>query len=448
MMGVRDLNIFPLYGEQKNTGSISGPLFPTNGILALVAAVGFDIAQSGSKPTTTKHGTLAAADSKATSLMYTAVDGGAPVEGEYIQVGPAAGTFGTLQTPNPTGALFVSRITGVTGGGPYSLTVAPIPKAVPSSSVAQVCIAPFYHNIAEANTLSSLTIEKNLGGYESLQFIGCRVGKYNIKCEAANTEASFSADVQGKTVVPMTHTTNVIHTTALATPLVQGKSYTKITVLTSVTCEAGTWVTLQTGTNIQHVCISVASETTVTLHVYGFVANADYKATTTTVTNASPSPISVVNELPFIFAEAVLTTYGNVVDQVSNVSITIDNGLKATWTQNQQHSLQFLTAVTRHISGQLDLVFTSLDTPTWGYWNKMTNEVTASLTYQFQHPFTPQYGIVIKLTKINLAKYADSVKLETIIMTTLNFEADYDLAATPPNTISVVIANGDCPPIN
>ena len=117
MQAIRDAQIYNLYGEIKNAGSVSGPLFPTNGILYLWAAIGSDT---------------------------------------------------------------------VTGSD-----------------------APYTHTFAEANILPSLTIEKNIGNFKSLQFAGCRVAKYSIKATASNTEAEFTADIMAQSVAVLDTPTTV-----------------------------------------------------------------------------------------------------------------------------------------------------------------------------------------------------------------------------------------------
>ncbi len=118
MQAVRDAQIYNLYGEQKNAGNVNAPLFPSNGIPFLVAAIGNDTV-SGTTPS-------------------------------------------------------------------------------------------FTHTIAEANTLHSLTVEKNIGNFESLQFAGTRVSKYSIKATAGNTPAEFTADLVAQSVAILTTPTTVV----------------------------------------------------------------------------------------------------------------------------------------------------------------------------------------------------------------------------------------------
>jgi len=108
MQGVRDKQIYNMYGEAKFTGPIEGPVFPSMGIPILAAAVGTDV------------------------------------------------------------------VTGTT--------------------------APYTHTISQANTLKSLTVEKNIGGFQSLQFAGCRVGKLTLKCPTGDQAATMTADITGRAV--------------------------------------------------------------------------------------------------------------------------------------------------------------------------------------------------------------------------------------------------------
>lgn len=692
MMGVRDLNVFPMYGQRKNTGAVAGPLFPTNGIPLLTASIGTDSTQTGTAATTVKNGTVtgpgaAIATVGTTTLVYTVTNTTpAPVVGDLLQVGPAVGTFGSLATPAPTGAAYVTRVTAVTGTGPYTLTVSPgIPSATAIGAVAQAVQAPFYHNIVQSNTLPSLTIEKNIGGYESLLFAGCKVGKYGLKCQAADSAAEFTADITAKGVVPLTYSGNAITATTLASTISLGTQYSSLTLSSPISCAQGTWLqlitpgndlngenigitgvtvanpgvvttasshNLQTGntvsitgvqgavqangtwpvtvltpttfsvpTNVtgtyttsagagltltgaignpttvitssaahnlvsgqavtitgmtgaggtasngtwivtvlspttfsipvtttgtgasgsfttnlaatsaisvvgsstttitvtggfhglvsgdyvtiagmtggtqvngtwpvtvisastfsipvtttvagtggtsaqigsfsltanstaQYVSVSQQVTTSATVPVVGFVANNTYVAGVTTVQNASPSTVSVVNEIPFLFAEANVLVpgwsgAGTNLYQVSNIQLDVDNGLKPTYTMNNTHDIQFLTPVTRHVMGQFDVVFTSLDDPNWGFWSQMINQTGSSFTVTFQHPYSPNYAVQFNVSNIQLQKYSDAVKLQDVVMTTLNFEANYNLNASSPTTIGVVIADGQYSP--
>ena len=55
---------------------------------------------------------------------------------------------------------------------------------------------PLYtHTVSQAVNVASMTIEKNIGGTQSLQFAGARVGKYDIKAAATDTTADFVCDL-------------------------------------------------------------------------------------------------------------------------------------------------------------------------------------------------------------------------------------------------------------
>jgi hypothetical protein len=264
MTGNRDLQVFNLYGEQKIAGQVDGPIFPSNGILLLVAAIGTD-AITGSSP------------------LYT-------------------------------------------------------------------------HTISQANQLASLTIEKNIGGSQSLQFAGCRVGKLSVKAANGNTEATISATIAG-----------------------------------------------QSGTVMD-----------------------------------TPTAISLVNEAPYVFAEAAVTLLGNARAEVSQCQIDIDNGLKETYTFSGEHGPSFITPVTVKANGTIDLVFDSLDDATYGDYTKMENGSLGALALALTHPGNGG-SITINAPQVALAKYANDLKIGDVVMSTLSFEGSKALPSG--STINAVVKN-------
>ncbi len=266
MMAQRDLNIFPLYGQEKLTGAVTGPLFPSNAAELLVAAIGTDV---------------------------------------------------------------------VTGS-----------------------VAPYTHTISQANQLASLTVEKNLGNYQSLQFAGGRVSKFSLKCPNSDAPADITADL-----------------------------------------ETQSWAIL-----------------------------------------ATPTAVTIANELPFVFAEAQLTVFGTVVTQVTNIQLDIDNAVKGTYTFAQSHQPSFLTPVTRKVTGTFDVAFDSLNDATYGYFSMMMAQTQGSLSFKLAHPTAPGYSVTFTLPQINLSKYADDVKMEDIVISSIQFEASLDLATGV--TVQAVINNG------
>ncbi len=221
-MGIRDENVFALYGQEKIAGSVAGPLFPVNGSKLFVGAIGSDAGQSGTAGGS-KVGTVLAAAAAAVTLTYTVVSGAAPQIGDKFQLGSATtGTAGAI-----AGSQVVS-VTNVSGGGPYTLTVAALASKVDTTGNggaglnATSVVAPFFHDIIEANTLKSFTIEKNLGSYQSAQFAGCKVNKMDIKLPATNAAADVTYDVMGQSVVVMNTPTTVAVDTAVPFVFAEG----------------------------------------------------------------------------------------------------------------------------------------------------------------------------------------------------------------------------------
>jgi hypothetical protein len=266
MMGVRDKQVFNLQGEAKNVGSIEGPLFPSNAIPLLVAAIGTD---------------------------------------------------------------------AVTGSGPY------------------------IHTVSQANTLASLTVERNLGGYQSLQFAGCRVGKFSVKAPAGNEPVSITADMSGQSVAILT----------------------------------------------------------------------------------SPTSVSVTNELPWVFSEASLSLGGNARTDVTNVTIDIDNGLKETYTYSGNHGPSFITPVSLHVSGTVDVVWSSLNAGTYGDFTTMLNQTLGALSVTFAHPGGSGYSVAFTMPQVVLSKQTEDVKFDDVIMSSLTWEASRPLSGST-YSIQAVVTNG------
>jgi Phage tail tube protein len=349
MMGQRDTNIFGVYGQYKVSGTVAAPLFPTNGIPLLVGALGTDGATANAGNTGTTTGTQ--------TTLAASVASGASVITLTASTGFAAGNVIQIDVNSSVGPT-TSELTTITTLTGTSATVGPVLQFTHASAASvQKVIAPFTHNITQKNVLSSYTVEQNEGGYESLQFTGCRVNKFGIKTDATNTEANFSADLMGQAA----------------------------TVLTT------------------------------------------------------PTAITVVNEEPFVFAEAAVSLFGTSLNQVTNFSMDIENGLKDSFTLNGNHTLQFLTATTRHVSGQFDVIWNSFDDATYGYWNKMFSASVGSISFSLTHPSNGG-SISLTLPQVKLAKYADSIKMNDVVITTLSYEAELQLSNL--TTITCTVQNG------
>ncbi len=419
MMGQRDLNIFPVYGQYKNAGAINGPLFPSNAATLLPGSIGADgstgygVAAAPATPTST---TLSAGPSAgATTVTVTSatgfvigqqviIDTGGLTEVRKISnvagttitladaltyahasgVAAVTGTTTTMSAPSIATAttITVTSATGITqnsiiqidinsvAGGTTSevrkvtnvvsttltLDVALV-YAHGNSSQVTVVAAPYIHQIRQANTLPSYTIEKNIGGYESLQFTGSRINKLDIQSSTGNSEATVSYDFRSK------------HAQVLATP----------------------------------------------------------------------STISVTDEAPYVFAETSLWLSGTQAIQATTANLTLENGLKDTYTYNGSHDLQFLTPVTRAASFKTDVVFTSLDDPTWGYWTQMTSTPSTNFPVMltFAHPGTGG-TISFYMPKGRLKSYSDAVKLEDIVISTLTFDMALDLSTLTTITATII----------
>lgn len=352
MQGVRDKQIYNLQGEAKFAGAVTGPLFPSNAMEFLVASIGQDAAPgygvTGSSPASST--TLAAGiTANTTNLSLTSATGYAI--GSIIQV-----DVNLPSGPTTTEVRKIATLTGTTG------TVDVAWKYAHANGVAvSVVVAPFTHTISQSNSLASLTVEKNIGGYQSLQFAGCRVNKFDLKAPVGNTAPEITADLMGQSVAILT----------------------------------------------------------------------------------SPTAVSVANELPYVFTEASLTIFGAARNDVSNTTISIENGVKDTYTYSGagNHGPAFLTPVSVRASGTIDVVWSSLNDGTYGDFTRMTGSTLGALAFTLAHPANGG-SITINLPQITLSKYGSDVKFDDVVRSALTYEASRPLSGSSQYTVGATVVNG------
>jgi len=422
MQGVRDLHIYNLQGEAKYQGALAGPLFPSNAMALVAASIGQDanvgfgvIGTFATATSTTLNGSIVAG---ATTLVVTSATGFAVGQQITIDTGvfqevrkitvvasttitvADAISFGhttgvavttyvattTLSSPSIATAttVVVTSAAGLAVGNFIQIdinsvsgtTTAEVRKitniatntltldtaltyAHASAAAVALVTTPFTHTFVQgASTIPSLTVEKNLGNYQSLQFAGCRVNKFDLKMPVGNAAAEITADLMGRSVAVLT----------------------------------------------------------------------------------SPSAISVTNELPFVFTEATLNFYNSLRADTSNVNIVIENGVKETYTFSGNHGPSFLTPVTLHVNGTVDVVWSSLNDATYGDFNRLDAQTLGALGFQLQHP-TLSSTINFVCPQIAVTKFANDVKISDTIMSALSFEATRPLSAGAQYTIQATVSN-------
>jgi hypothetical protein len=338
MEATRDLHVYNLYGQAHYTGAIDGPFFPDNAAVLLSASIGMD-AQPGAGVT------------GATGTGSTTLSGGLSVGATAVTL-TSASTFADdqiiqIDVNNPATPTTAECVKIVSGGGTTSLVITPALQYAHLTGAAVVgVVAPYTHTFSQTNTLPSLTVEKNLGGYQSLQFAGCKVGKLSIKAPATNEAVSVTYDVTGRSAAILT----------------------------------------------------------------------------------SPTAVSIIADMPFVFAEATLTLFSNARNDVSSFQVDIDNGLKETYTYSGQHGPSFITPVTVHASGTLTVVFSSLNDATYGDYSNMVSGTLGSLVWTATHPVNNE-AVTITLPQVVLSKLGQDVKMTDVIMSNLTYEATKSLSA-------------------
>lgn len=198
----RDSAFTPVFGEQKIGGQLSTPLFVDQGLALFTAAIGADYAQAASAAGPgVALGAFGVANAGANSVTITNQPAAPITAGDFVQLSQTNST-----TPGPANFMEVHKVGAVSGGGPFTLTLAAGETLVndylpPGATVYRVPAgtASFTHylqgDIPDAGTYKTLTIEKNLGGLASLQYAGALVGKASLQITSKEA-AKITYDIQ------------------------------------------------------------------------------------------------------------------------------------------------------------------------------------------------------------------------------------------------------------
>ncbi len=191
MVGYRDSQWFPMYGQYKFAGALGGALFPTNGSPLFGASIASDnqagYGITGTSPTssTTLNGATLAG---ATSVVVTSATGYAV--NDIIQV-----DVNNTSTPTTAECRKITSVSGTTLNLDKALTFAHA-----SGQAVSVVTSPFAHTMNPAATLGSMSVSKRVGNTQAEQWAGCRVSKWGLKAQATNTAVEYTADIIAQSV--------------------------------------------------------------------------------------------------------------------------------------------------------------------------------------------------------------------------------------------------------
>lgn len=154
----------------------------------------------------------------------------------------------------------------------------------------------------------------------------------------------------------------------------------------------------------------------------------------------TPSTPSVANENPFVFAEGSLSFFGTNRYEAANLVVNIDNMMKETYTYSGNHGPSFITSTGLHVSGTLDMVWSSMDDATYGDFNRLINQTTGALTMTFTHPSSAG-TITITCPQIVLAKMPVDPKPDDVVVSALTWEASRPLTGATQYTVQATVVN-------
>ena len=431
MQAIRDKQVYPLYGEEKNSGAITAPLFPTNGIQLLAYAIGADSA------------TPATSFTIATSTYTIANTSGSNV----ITVTPAVTTpipigASITATNLPTGCVVLSATTSGT------TTTIVLNKVSTSAVTTTLTISntPLYqHNISQTSSapfLSSITVEKNIGNYQSLIFDGCLINKYQLKAGTGNKEAEFTADMIAQSVSVTNAPTTVV--------LVNESPY----VFAEFNLVLGGY-SLYQATNFQLDIENNLKET------YTFNGSRSLQFLTPTQLKVSGSfdvvfdtlnaysGTNPITGLTWTTASTTITGFSSVAGLAVGLGVTgtgILPGTTITSVGPTSITISQATVVAQTLgTGSLTIV------NPYDFFTQSLSSVstTAALSFTLAHPSSGG-SVIITMPAVKLSKTDQKVDPGGVIMETVNFEAYYTPAggtasapaAQSSSTINAVVLNG------
>lgn len=154
----------------------------------------------------------------------------------------------------------------------------------------------------------------------------------------------------------------------------------------------------------------------------------------------TPSTPSITAENPFVFAEAAVSFYGTTRYEAANLVTSIDNMLKESYTYSGFHGPSFITSTGLHVSGTLDMFWSSFDDVTYGDFNRLINQTTGALSITLTHPASAG-TIVITMPQIALAKAAIDAKPEDVVVSALTWEASRPQSGGSQYTVGATVTN-------
>ena len=432
MMGVRDSDVWPLYGQTKMSGALTGPLFPVNGIHMWIGAVGSDNSQSGTVDTPVGTGTIPATAAAATSAVYTitgASQAPAALGGEFYQIGPGLACAGTS-----------SAATATTLVDAASTTLA-------STDVGRVVSALNSTGAVTKLTVTSATgtTWTGTGGWSNGTAVA--VGAYSL---------SGGAAVNGATTQPGSQI--VLSTSYSGGTLNFGALALKVATIAN----GGAGLVIQrvkapfyhnvvpsnaflNSYTIEKNLANYQSEQYAGVRVDKFslklpTSNAEASFTADLIAKGveildSPTAITVDTAAPYVFTEGAVNFNGKALVQATNIEFTIENTVKDTYSIVNSTLPTFLTPTTRKITGKLTMIWVSNDDDDWGYFKKMIPSLAtngtpfqADLNLTLTHPLGAG-SFYVDFPQVNFAKVGDEIKIGDVIMQTFDFTAAYSIAA-------------------
>jgi hypothetical protein len=428
MQAIRDKQVYPLYGEEKNSGAITAPLFPTNGIQLLSYAIGADSATPAQSFTLVSPSPYAITNTLGSNVITLT-----PAVTTPIPIGASITATGL-----PTGCVVLSA---TTSGTTTTISLNKVSTGAVTTTLT-ISTNPLYqHNIAQTTSapfLPSVTVEKNIGNYQSLVFAGCLVNKYQLKAGTGNKEAEFTADMIAQSVS--------VSGTPTAVVLVNESPYVFAEfnlLLGGYNLYQATNFQLDIENNLKETYTFNGSHTLQFLTPTQLKVSGSFDVVFDTLNAYSGT--STINSLSWSTANATISGFSSTTGLVAGLGVT-GTGILPGTTITSVGTTSITISQTPVASGTSLTIVNPYDFFTQSLSSVST---TAALSFTLAHPASGG-SVIITMPAVKLSKTDQKVAPGSVIMETVNFEAYYtpagSLTSTPSaqssSTINAVVLNG------
>lgn len=146
----------------------------------------------------------------------------------------------------------------------------------------------------------------------------------------------------------------------------------------------------------------------------------------------------VIDEDPFVFREGTITVLGGAVGAtIQNVELRIDNYTYTAYVYGQLNNPAIITPTSRTVRGSFDVSWLSLNDSTYGWWSKMANMASGTLSVTW----AKADGTSVNFYCPNMVIHDlnDNIDPNNLVGQHLTFDGYYDILNDLPSITATIV---------